>query len=156
MLGGLRSQLVALIGCSFSCDLDPDLPHEGLALVSAEGLEGGEVNDTIPKHPHQVHDITDFQAWENGSASLVALCTTSCGTLRPRDHPTLSRPVVMQPGGTADVSGESCSLEQGLFPHLFPFNTGAWDSVISICAYLRFRCSQLFSPFTLCKNLTLA
>ena len=78
--------------------------------------------------------------------------TTSCGTLRPRDHPTLLRPLVMQPDGTADPSGEDCSLEQGLFPHLFPFNTGAWDGAVSICAYLRLRCNQLFSPFTLCKN----
>ena len=60
----------------------------------------------------------------------------------------------MQPGGTADVSGENCCLEQGLFPHLF--STGAWDGVISLRAYFRFRCSQLCSPFTLCKTLALA
>ena len=77
---------------------------------------------------------------------------TSCGTLRPRDQPTLSRPLVIEADGTADMDNEECSLEQGLFPYLFPFNTGAWDGVMGICAYLRLRCSQLFSPFTLCKN----
>lgn len=57
---GIDVALAYLIGCSLSCDLDPDLLREGLALFSAEGLEGGEVNDTIPMHPHQVHDITDL------------------------------------------------------------------------------------------------
>ena len=78
--------------------------------------------------------------------------TTNCGTLRPRDQPTLERPLVVRPDGTADPHGEKCSLEQALFPYLFPFNTGAWDGAVSMCAYLRLRCSELFSPFTLCKN----
>ena len=74
--------------------------------------------------------------------------TTSCGTLRLRDHRTLSRPLVMH----CRPPSENCSLEQGLFPYLFPFNTAAWDGLVSICAYMRLHCSQLFSPFTLCQN----
>ena len=81
--------------------------------------------------------------------------TTSCGTLRPRDHPTTLSTLVMQPDGTADPTGENCSPEHGLFPYLFPFNKGAWDGIASICAYLPLRCCQLFSPFTLCKDFTL-
>lgn len=77
---------------------------------------------------------------------------TSVGTLRPRDHPTLSRPCVMQADGTADASGENCSLEQGLFPYLFPFNKGSWDGAMGICAYIHLRCQQLFSPFTMCRT----
>lgn len=95
--------------------------------------------------------MSTFTAMKVTPASRRA-ATTSCGTSRLRDHPNLSRPLVMQPDSTADSSGGNCSLEQALFPHLFPFNTGTWDGVVSICANLRLHCSQLFSPFTLCKN----
>ena len=80
----------------------------------------------------------------NVTPASCRAATTSCGTLRPRDHPTLARPLVMQPHGTADPPGENCSLEQALFPYLFPFNTGAWDNAVSICSYLHMRCNQLF------------
>ena len=47
---------------------------------------------------------------------------------------------------------DGCTLEEALFPYLFPFNKGAWRGGMQICNYLKMRLSQLFSPFTLCNN----
>ncbi|KAL3155152.1 hypothetical protein ABBQ38_011208 [Trebouxia sp. C0009 RCD-2024] len=77
--------------------------------------------------------------------------TTTCGSLRMRDQPTFPWPLtVMNAGSAADNDG--MSLEQALFPYLVPFSKGHWDGILGICDYLRLRCTQLFSPFTLCKN----
>ena len=43
-------------------------PWEGLALGSAEGLEGGQVSDIVSMHSDKVHDITDTQPWEDANA----------------------------------------------------------------------------------------
>lgn len=59
--------------------------------------------------------------------------------VHPRDQPTLDRI-------------QKCSLEHALFPYLFPFDEGAYDGHLFICEYLRLRCSQLFAPFTSCKD----
>ena len=77
--------------------------------------------------------------------------TTTCGVLRPRDHPTLSRPLTICNDGSG-VTPEATSLEQALFPYLFPHGTGAWDGGMQLTHYLRMRMTALFSPFTLCKS----
>ena len=134
----------------------PSMKH-GFPMLSSSSI-AGIVNRPIAQSPIQsmytdpLKPLMSTVTAMNVAPAPRRSATTSCGTLRPRDHPTLSRPLVMQPDGTADSSGENCSLEQALFPHLFPFNTGAWDGAVSICTYLRLRCSQLFSPFTLCKS----
>ena len=129
----------------------------GFPMLSSSSI-AGIVNRPIAQSPIQsmytdpLKPLMSTVTAMNVAPAPRRSATTSCGTLCPRDHPTLSRPLVMQPDGTADSSGENCSLEQALFPHPFPFNTGAWDGAVSICTYLRLRCSQLFSPFTLCKS----
>ncbi|GAQ92710.1 hypothetical protein KFL_011020025 [Klebsormidium nitens] len=47
------------------------------------------------------------------------------------------------------IDDEKVTLETALFPFLFPFGSGAYDSKISLPTYLRTRMKALFSPFTL-------
>jgi hypothetical protein len=49
------------------------------------------------------------------------------------------------------TSHHTPSVEQALFPFLFPHGRGHHTNAMRFCDYLRFRCSQLFSLFTLFK-----
>ena len=57
-----------LVGTALTRNLSSNLLHQSLALVSTQILEGGDISDTVAMHPHQVHDVTDAQPWEDGSA----------------------------------------------------------------------------------------
>ncbi len=43
------------------------------------------------------------------------------------------------------------TLENALFPFLFPWGEGAYDGRIKLHDYFKYRMSMLFSPFTLYK-----
>jgi hypothetical protein len=47
--------------------------------------------------------------------------------------------------------GPNISLELALFPFLFPQGNGAYDGLISIHEYLKYKMNCLFSPFILYK-----
>ncbi|DBA91865.1 TPA: hypothetical protein ACH3X1_015999 [Trebouxia sp. C0004] len=90
-----------------------------------------------------------------GVTELGAKTSTICGKLRPRDQPIVPHDLLMQAAETPlpmSDTPDACTLEQALFPYLFVFAQGAWDGGMNLCNYLRMRMSQLFSPFTLCKN----
>jgi len=63
----------------------------------------------------------------------------------------VDRPLPITPDG-GPIDATSITLEQALFPYLFPLGAGHWDGHRTLPAYLRLRSMQLFSPFTLCKN----
>ena len=60
-----------LISTALSCHLCPNFFHQGLALGSAQGLEGGEGMGLVPMYSDQVHDVSHTQAWEDATAGRI-------------------------------------------------------------------------------------
>jgi hypothetical protein len=149
----------------FQTILEYPHPKYCVPVLSSDAISN-IISDTVAKNPVQLPvgddnaatllstiDFAHFAYDNTLGQKQKANSTFDIGAVKLRETSTHER-VRVKVDGTCTCNGEACSnsaltLETALFPFLFPFGKGFFNSSISLTAYLRMRMQALFTPFTL-------
>ena len=126
--------------------------HIASAGKQAPTVKQVAANSLKNARQQQAHWCLDY---EHRSPSAFSSQQSSIRHKSHADSVQPERPTNNQYGVILACLGGSkaCSLTYSLSLSLSLFNTGAWDSTVSICSYLHMRCNQLF-PLSHCARTT--